>query len=145
MLWPFNTVLHVIMTPGHKIITLLLQNCNFATVMNQDVNVWNAGHLICNPYERVHRLRTPALEDLSWQTSSMGNTPEAEKWKGHLWGLGAVQNGTTLHSRHSGGLECSHSLSFHPPSPETGRLGFLKVSSPHIVHTASEASLSLEE
>jgi hypothetical protein len=34
MLRPFNTVPHVVVTPTHKIISLLLPNCNFATFMN---------------------------------------------------------------------------------------------------------------
>jgi hypothetical protein len=29
MLWPFNTVPHVVVTPNHKIISLILHNCNF--------------------------------------------------------------------------------------------------------------------
>jgi hypothetical protein len=39
MLRPFNTVLHVVVTLSHKIIVLLLHNSNFATVMNQNVNI----------------------------------------------------------------------------------------------------------
>ena len=38
MLWPFNTVLHVVVTASHKIALLLLHNCNFATVMSCHVN-----------------------------------------------------------------------------------------------------------
>jgi hypothetical protein len=33
MLWLFNAVLHVVVTPNHKIVSLLLHNCHFATVM----------------------------------------------------------------------------------------------------------------
>jgi hypothetical protein len=33
-----NTVPHVVGTPRHKIILLLLHNCNFAAVMNHIVN-----------------------------------------------------------------------------------------------------------
>ena len=44
MLWPFNTV-HGVMTPNHKIISLLLHNCNFVTVINHNVNIWYAGYL----------------------------------------------------------------------------------------------------
>ena len=39
MLRPFNTVPHVVVTSNHKIISLLLHNCNFATVMNYNVNM----------------------------------------------------------------------------------------------------------
>ena len=35
MLQPFNTVPHVV-TPGYKVILLLLHNCNFATVTNHN-------------------------------------------------------------------------------------------------------------
>lgn len=38
MLWPFNTVPYVVMTPNHKINFLLLDNY-FATVMNHGVNI----------------------------------------------------------------------------------------------------------
>ena len=40
MLQPFNTVLHVVVTPNHTIISLLFHNCNFATVMNCNVNIF---------------------------------------------------------------------------------------------------------
>lgn len=36
---PFNTVPNVVVTPSHKIMSRLLQNCNFDTVMNHKVNV----------------------------------------------------------------------------------------------------------
>jgi hypothetical protein len=35
--------------PNYEIILLLLHNCNFATVMNYNVNIGDTGHLICNP------------------------------------------------------------------------------------------------
>ena len=35
----FNAVPRVVVTPNHKIISLLLQNCNFPTVMNCNVNI----------------------------------------------------------------------------------------------------------
>lgn len=34
-----NTVPHGVVTPDHKIISLLLYNCNFATVMNHNINI----------------------------------------------------------------------------------------------------------
>jgi hypothetical protein len=40
MLWPFNTVPQVGATPTIKLFLLLLYNCNFATVMNSNVNVF---------------------------------------------------------------------------------------------------------
>ena len=30
---------HVVVTPNHKIILLLLNNCNFATDMNSNINI----------------------------------------------------------------------------------------------------------
>jgi hypothetical protein len=39
MLRPFNIVLHVVVTPNHKNISLLLHNGNFATVMNRNENI----------------------------------------------------------------------------------------------------------
>ena len=39
ILRPFNTVPHLVVTPNHKIILLLIHNCNFATVMNYSVNI----------------------------------------------------------------------------------------------------------
>lgn len=53
--------------PNHKIISLLLHNRNFATVMNPNVDVWCAAYLMCGLCKRVfwpakgivtHRLRT---------------------------------------------------------------------------------------
>ena len=38
MLPPLNTVPHVVVTPNHKIISLLLRDYNFANVMNHNVN-----------------------------------------------------------------------------------------------------------
>jgi hypothetical protein len=36
---PFlNTVPHVMVTPNHEITFLLLRNCNFATLMNENMN-----------------------------------------------------------------------------------------------------------
>jgi hypothetical protein len=39
MLGPFNTVPHVVVTPKHKMISILLHNYNFATVINYNVNI----------------------------------------------------------------------------------------------------------
>ena len=38
MLRPFNTVPHVVVI-NHKIILLLLHNCNFDTFMNRNINI----------------------------------------------------------------------------------------------------------
>jgi hypothetical protein len=47
----FNTVPHVVVTPSHKIMSLLLHNYSFATVINHYVNAWYAGYLIHDPCE----------------------------------------------------------------------------------------------
>ena len=39
MLRPFNTAPHVVVTPAIKLFSLLLLNCNFATVMDHNVNI----------------------------------------------------------------------------------------------------------
>jgi hypothetical protein len=39
MLWPFNTVPHVV-TPNIELFLLLLHDCNFATAMNYNVNIF---------------------------------------------------------------------------------------------------------
>ena len=46
----FSTSLmsYVVVTHNHKIIMLLLHNCNFATVMNHNVNKLYIGYLICD-------------------------------------------------------------------------------------------------
>ena len=49
MLQPFNTVIHIMVSPNHKIISLPLHHCNFSTVMNGNVNIWYAGYLIHYP------------------------------------------------------------------------------------------------
>ena len=53
--------------PTIKSLSLLLSlfhNCNFATVMNYNVNIWYAGYLIVTPMKRLfnpQRVRTPRL------------------------------------------------------------------------------------
>lgn len=37
MMRPFNAVPHVVLNPNHKIIFLLLHNCNFSIVMHRNV------------------------------------------------------------------------------------------------------------
>lgn len=39
MLCPFNIVPHAVVTPSHKMISLLLHNCKFALVVNRNVNI----------------------------------------------------------------------------------------------------------
>ena len=49
MLQPFNTVLFIVVTPNHKIILLLLHNCNFATAMDCKANISYAGMCYADP------------------------------------------------------------------------------------------------
>jgi hypothetical protein len=62
MLWPFNTVLHVVVTPSQKIVSLLLHNYWSATVISYNVNILHAGYLICYPKGvATHRLSSTTL------------------------------------------------------------------------------------
>jgi hypothetical protein len=68
MLQPFNTVLHVVI-PNHKLFSLLLHSCNFATVVSHNVNnliIQEIGSV--NPVGvETHRLKTAALgRGASW-------------------------------------------------------------------------------
>jgi hypothetical protein len=70
MLWPFNT-LHVVVTPTTKFLSLLLCNCNFATVTNHK-------YLCC-------------LRQLPWKghltpLPQRGHDPQLEnRWCEHFW------------------------------------------------------------
>lgn len=63
MLWPFNTVPHVIWPPTIKGLCCYFLT-NFATVVNHNWNAWYAKYLLCDfPVEILtHRLRTAALD-----------------------------------------------------------------------------------
>ena len=71
-LWPFNPFPHFVVTPHpqHKIISLLLHNCDFAAVMNHNINFWYSNS------KRVltHRLKTTGLNQkglgCSWVAES---------------------------------------------------------------------------
>ena len=49
-------------TPNHKVILLLLYNCNFAAVKDFNVNIWHAGYLIQPEGVMTPRLRTGVLQ-----------------------------------------------------------------------------------
>jgi hypothetical protein len=53
-----------VVTPNHKMISLLLYDCNFATVTNCNINIISVGYLIFDPQNCVttYRLRTAVLE-----------------------------------------------------------------------------------
>ena len=55
MLQPFNTVFHVMVIPppGIKVILFLLHSCNFATVMDCNINIYYARYLLHDLCERV--------------------------------------------------------------------------------------------
>lgn len=53
MLCHLNTVLHAVVTPTTKLLSLQLCNCNFAAVLNCNVNICYAGFLICHLCETV--------------------------------------------------------------------------------------------
>lgn len=57
MLWTSNALSHVVVTLNHKVIPLLFHKCNFATLMNHNVNIW---HAIPSGIG-THSLRTTAL------------------------------------------------------------------------------------
>lgn len=48
LLQPCKTVPPVMVTPNHKSISLLLQNCSSVAVMNHNANIQYAGYLICS-------------------------------------------------------------------------------------------------
>jgi hypothetical protein len=76
MLRPFNAAPHVL-TPTIKLFSMLLQNCNFSTVMSHNINTWYVGYLIFNPCERVvwppQRGHDPWVENHWTRTSKIMN------------------------------------------------------------------------
>ena len=63
MLQPFNTIPHVVTLNNKKFFSLLLHNYNFATVTNHNINIWYAGHLICDSCERTLK----GCQPISWE------------------------------------------------------------------------------
>jgi hypothetical protein len=50
----FNDITHAVVTDhSQELVSLLLYNCNFATVMNHNISILHAGYLTCSPSERV--------------------------------------------------------------------------------------------
>lgn len=49
---PFKTVLHVLRSPNHKLFHDYSMT-NIASVKNSNINVWYAGHLMCDPCKSV--------------------------------------------------------------------------------------------
>ena len=87
MLFPFNTVPHVVVTPNHKIFLLLHHNCTFAIVRNHSTSTcgfwWSWATPVSGPFD-LQRGCDPQIEiccfrpwhislthsygSLSWQT-----------------------------------------------------------------------------
>lgn len=66
MLWPFNTVLHIVVNSIHppiNVFSLLLHSYNFATITNCNVNIFGA---IAKGVS-THMLRTTSLKAL-WES-----------------------------------------------------------------------------
>jgi hypothetical protein len=77
MLWPFNTVPHVVVTcPTIQLSLLLLYNCNFATVWNHNLNIWYAGW----PYVTLGKgsLDSTGVRPTGWEP--LCNTLKASLW-----------------------------------------------------------------
>lgn len=71
-LQPCDTVPHIVVTPNHKIISLLLHNYNLAIDMDCNVNIRSAGYLVCDPCEGGIQPPAPALglQRTGWETPS---------------------------------------------------------------------------
>lgn len=83
MPWPFNTVLHVVVTPTIK----LLHNCNLATLMNHNVYIWYSGYVIYDHCgDHTHRLRTADYELCQLTVSKLADgLCDSEEGSLHLW------------------------------------------------------------
>ena len=84
----FKTLPSVVMKPAppnHIITSLLLPNCNFATVIDCNVNTWSTGYLICTP-QRVkwYRLRNAKEETKKARTLAKALTG-SEICTAHVW------------------------------------------------------------
>lgn len=73
MMRPFKTVPRVIVTPSHRIISLLLRGYNFA-VMNCNVHTWYAAYLIWDP-RGVTSHREPYLAQEESMSKGRRNSP----------------------------------------------------------------------
>ena len=72
MLWPFNTAPCAVVTPTIKLFSFLLYNCDFATVMDCNINICVFWWSWVTPMKgllglqggEIHRMRTTALAGL---------------------------------------------------------------------------------
>lgn len=73
---PFNTAPPVAVTPTLKLFSSLLYNCNFASVVNCNINIFCTGYLICNPRKEciltgweslVDRLQAEGVAQIRWE------------------------------------------------------------------------------
>ena len=75
MLFPFNTVPHVVLTPTQKVIVWLLPNCDFATAMNHNASIFFEIE-VCqtglNPYvENPYFREKPPTNSRPWKVAAL--------------------------------------------------------------------------
>lgn len=99
MLRPFNAAPHVL-TPTIKLFSMLLQNCNFSTVMSHNINTWYVGYLIFNPCERVVWPPPPSKgsQPTSWELLF--------KRKFYVWGSFTLIQHTYTHQKTTPKFSC---------------------------------------
>jgi hypothetical protein len=85
MLWLFNTVLHVVLTPSIKLLFFLLHNCNFVTVTNHNVNIWYSGYLIWGPHPQ--KSHDSQIENCCCGEIVYPPTLVISFWESYLWVL----------------------------------------------------------
>lgn len=84
---PFNPVPHVVVTLNHNLFSLLRHNCNFANVMNPNVDIWHviAKGLRPTGWELLlYDLSSSSclwVSALNWALSSLGGGLWSESWK----------------------------------------------------------------
>lgn len=86
----FNIVPHVVVTPSHKIMSLLLHNCNLATVMNHNVK-----YLLFRIYDS-RKNHNPQVEKIYYQIIRSGFPIPApllhQKWQNTSYSLHLFQH-----------------------------------------------------
>lgn len=61
-----SAVLHALVTPATKLVSLLPHHFNFATIMNRNINIGYARYQLCDP-QRGHDLQVENHWSRSWQ------------------------------------------------------------------------------
>jgi hypothetical protein len=99
IVWPLHTVSHVVMTPDIKLFLLPLHD--LATVMSHNVNIWYAGNLLCDPWEKVHLASmTHSLRTTVSESSLLPIAQGTLKWKLSFYGKLIMSKNVLL--RHTG-------------------------------------------